>query len=104
MPEKLDYKEIYSKVINHIKSTSCHGVGHFANAPTTILKIFWSIFTIFCAAAMVYFLKLRIRDFINRSISTSINYVPADSLDFPVVSVCLENSYDDTFLYRVVLD
>ena len=89
---------VLTRFLEHIKDTSCHGVGHFANAGSKRAKTFWFCFTIVCLAGLGYFITVRTYDFLNSSVIRTTDYISVDNLDFPQVTVCSKDSYDDSEL------
>ena len=93
---KTKLKNFGKKALNHIKDTSCHGIGHFANAGHKNIRIFWFLCSIVCIATAVFFIVLRIEDYMNASIVRITDYEDFEEFDIPNFSICSENNYDDT--------
>ena len=85
-----------SKFLDHIKSTSCHGVSHFANSPNKKTRIFWAIFSTICLGAMCYFIAIRIKDYQDSSIVRVTDYETLPEFEIPKFTICSKNNFDDT--------
>ena len=91
-------KSLSGRLHNNLRSSSIHGISHAANTENKWVRVFWSFCSLACLASMIYFISMRVFDFSQENVSTSINKVQFDKLDFPTVTLCSHNNFDTTDL------
>ena len=82
-----------------IKATSCHGISHFSNATSKNIRTFWFFCTLSCIGALSYFVILRLKDYITSDVVASFKIEQSNNLQFPKITVCQSNTFDDTNLH-----
>ena len=96
---------ILTRLDDSFKQSSVHGLSHYANSTNRYFKIFWSLMTLTCLSSMLYFITVRLQDFSMATVTTSLDKIKQDSLEFPKITICSLNSMDDAdndFSYYVM--
>ena len=96
MIETENNHSVKKNLIKRLQKSSCHGVSHFANASNRYTKSYWFFWSFCCLSAMLYFLIIRISDFLNSSVTTSFLSEKVDSIEMPRVTICSINNYEET--------
>ena len=91
-------------VKNAAKSTSCHGVSHLANSQGKRTQFWWLFWTGLCFGCTIFFILIRVSDYLSSTTSTSFKTYSVDRIEMPMLTICSKNTYDLTeYHYLLVL-
>ena len=85
--------------------SSAHGWSHGWGTPSIPKRVYWLTITAISFGALIYFIKLRVTDFMNADVATSFSFEHPEekNLPLPHLTICSLNSVDDTYFYEKIL-
>lgn len=75
------------------ENTTAHGYAHIVNSSHKYLKVFWIVALISCHVYVIRNINILVRQYLEKSVTTSVQFANEFAPPFPVIVICNENRF-----------
>lgn len=75
------------------ENTTAHGYAHIVNSSHKYLKVFWLVALISCHVYVLRNINILVRQYLEKSVTTSVHFENEFAPPFPVIVICNENRF-----------